>query len=196
MLYRILFLLMTLTTCLSEARAEWFVENVDGTTFATLGTIELGDDVVPEADIYVVSSPGGYMHIAVSIAEQLKGKQITYMVALSAGALIVDLTGAPPLDAQAVKGYHWSLPAPDNKLDPDTLAKQGDLVDKFMMSNIFNSYRAKYAARIIGLLADLPQGWMVIDIAGGAAPKRMSQREILNIPIVGKMAARYNWGKQ
>lgn len=195
MMFRLLSLL-TLMTCLSEAQAEWFVDTIDGTTFATIGRIEMGDDEdIPDADIYVVSSPGGYMHVAVSIAEQLKDESVTYLAAMSAGALIVDLTGAPPMSPKAVKGYHWSIPAPGNKVDPASLALQSDRVDKFMMSCIFNSYKAKYAARIIGLLSDLPDGWMVVDIADGAAPKRMSPAEILSNPIVAAMADKYEWNK-
>ena len=196
MMFRLLSLLI-LTTCLSEARAEWFVEDVDGTTFATISKIEIGDDAkIPEADIYVVASPGGYTHVAVAIAEKLKGKTVTYAVALSAGAMIVDLTNAIPLSGKAVKGYHWSRPVPNAKIDPEVLAQQQDGVDKYMLISIFNTYKAKYASRIIGLLAELPEGWMVVDIFEGAAPRRMSLNELLAIPLVANAAERFNWRDQ
>lgn len=193
MMYRLLALL-TLVTCLSEAHAEWFLEAVEDTTFATLARIDPGDDKnVPEADIYVISSPGGYLNVAVSIAMQLKGKPVMYTVAMSAGALIVDMTGATPAVPTAVKGYHWSRPAPENNADPLLQAKQGEKVDKFIVNCIFDSYRTRYAARIVGLLADLPADWMVVDVYNGDTPTRMSPEEINSIPLIAKMSLRYNW---
>ena len=100
-----LFLLITiLTTCLSEARAEWTVHTTpEGVTWAALGDIEPGDAVLPKVDAYVIASAGGYFGEALKIADALKGKKVTYVCAMSAAAYIVDMNGIKPLNEEAAK---------------------------------------------------------------------------------------------
>ena len=182
---RLLLLITILTTCLSEARAEWTVHTTpEGVTLAVLGDIEPGDAVLPKVDAYVIASAGGYFGEALKIADALKGKKVTYVCAMPAAAYIVDMNGIKPLNEEVAKGYHWARVAPGIKMDPEVMQEGLNAIDGMVMKSMLNTYTARYAAQIIALMSDLPDGWMVVDVAGAPAPVALSPARIDKLKAV------------
>lgn len=185
-----LVLLLTLTTFLSEARAEWHILIPEpGVTVAVLGEIEVGDEKVPKADLYVLASPGGVIGVAMEIAEKLKGKTVKYTVAFSAAAFIADEIAAVPGGPTAIKGYHWATYVGE----PDPKAELGtQLANQVVLTSITRFYKPRYAACIIGLMCDLPDGWFVIETFNKERPERLTPVQVENHPLVIQ-AAKLFW---
>lgn len=97
--------------CLTTAaNADWSVTKSElGMTTATLhGQIGINDRNVPEADLYVLNSPGGSVVAGYDIAKKLKNRPVTYIMAGSAASWIALATKAQPQNNTSVLGFHWT----------------------------------------------------------------------------------------
>ena len=167
-----------------KANGEWITfTEPDLTKVAVLLDIEAGDENVPEADRYIVASPGGIFVVASQIAEKLKGKTVVYDLALSGGAFIANATNAKPMRPDSVKGYHWCRYEGPELIEDEADKQQAimALIDQQMLLNITNFYTPKYAVKIMGMLDKIENSDFVIDPASSRFPRVMTSEEILDL---------------
>ena len=134
----------------ATANAAWLTFEENDKTYAVLhGEIQEADAVVPDADAYLINSHGGQIWAGYKIAEQLKGKPVTFKMAHSIAAVIVLETGAAPIDGASL-GFHWASSKVD--VPQDTL----DYVNGLMLKSIVTNMKPQIASKVI---AGMNQIW-------------------------------------
>jgi len=174
------------------AHAEWVVHE-GGVKIAVLLDIEEGDEKLPAAERYIISSPGGNFGTTQLVAAALQGKPVFYDFALSGGAFIANATNAIPIMADSVKGYHWSRYDGDKdpKLNND-IKMLLILIDQEILKNIINKYQPRFAARIIGMMDGLKETEFVIDVASEPDPKVLDEAKFRNLAAFKRYKAIIN----
>ena len=95
----------------ASVNADWTVEQVEDIKVATLhGSVNAGDDNVPQADHYHINSSGGLVTVGWTISEKLQklNKPVTFNKAYSIAALIAMETKAGPVGDNPTLGFHWT----------------------------------------------------------------------------------------
>lgn len=133
----------------STAQGDWLTMTKDDTTIGVLqGEIDREDETIPEADRYVISSPGGLFIAGYNIADKLNtiGKPVFFNQAYSAAAYIVCRTNAKPLGKNATLGFHWAQVLEPEQDNPEVT----EMINTIMLQAMLDIVPVKVASKIIG----------------------------------------------